>query len=374
MRVLHISNGFAGSKVHSNLIHALDQQRLEQTVYCPVRSANDVGGNFLESSQIEIVYSHVIKPWHHFMYYTKASILYKDLVNKIDVKKHDIIHSATLFSDGILAYKAFRQYGIPYVVAIRNTDYNAFIRLLKHTYSTGRKILLNASKVFFISAGIKESFEKCSFVRPILNEIQNRFELLPNGIDDYWIDNVSTFPTKGCEILYIGDFSDNKNVVRLIEAVLRLRRMEGLNNTKLTLIGGGKNTTDRVMTLIDHHPECIRYLGKIYDKPRLAEIMQRSAVFAMPSIYETFGLVYIEALTQNLPVVYTKGQGIDGLFENNIGISVDARSVNEIVCALKEILLHHEKYSNEGVDFQKFRWGCIAEKYFDCYKSIINNK
>lgn len=371
MRVLHICNGFAGSKVHSNLVQALEQRGLEQTVYCPVRKAEDIGGNSIESLHVKIVYSHIIKPWYHYMYYTKSKVLYNDLTQRVEIKKHSIIHAATLFSDGILAYKAFRQYGIPYVVAVRNTDYNAFIRLLKHTYPTGRKILLSASRIFFISAAIMESFKKSAFVKPILNKVQNRFELLPNGIDDYWIDNISTATTIGKDILYIGDFSENKNVERLIEAFLRLRAQEKFKDVSLTLIGGGKNTTNRVIDLIEQYPECINYLGKIYDKSRLAEIMRHSAVFAMPSIYETFGLVYVEALSQNLPVIYTKGQGIDGLFDISVGIAVKARSVNEIVCALQEILTHHTKYSNESVNFNRFRWSEIAEKYNDCYKKLI---
>ena len=32
----------------------------------------------------------------------------------------------------------------------------------------------------------------------------------------------------------------------------------------------------------------------------------------MPSTGETFGLVYIEALSQSLPIIYTKGDGVYG--------------------------------------------------------------
>lgn len=65
--------------------------------------------------------------------------------------------------------------------------------------------------------------------------------------------------------------------------------------------------------------------------------MRSCSVFAMPSIFETFGLVYLEALSQNLPVVYTKGQGIDGMFDNTVGIGVDPLSVEEIKNAIKMI-------------------------------------
>ena len=73
----------------------------------------------------------------------------------------------------------------------------------------------------------------------------------------------------------------------------------------------------------------------------LAKVMRQCAVFAMPSIYETFGLVYLEALSQNLPVIYTRGQGIDGLFDNTVGIGTDPKSVEEICFSIKSILENH---------------------------------
>lgn len=46
----------------------------------------------------------------------------------------------------------------------------------------------------------------------------------------------------------------------------------------------------------------------------------------MPSYHETFGLVYIEALTQHLAIVYTKGQGVDGMLDSSVGEAVKASS------------------------------------------------
>ena len=56
-----------------------------------------------------------------------------------------------------------------------------------------------------------------------------------------------------------------------------------------------------------------------------------SDIFVMPSRYETFGLVYVEALSQGLPVIYTRGQGFDGQIpDGEVGYSVKCNDVNEI--------------------------------------------
>lgn len=51
----------------------------------------------------------------------------------------------------------------------------------------------------------------------------------------------------------------------------------------------------------------------------------------MPSFTESFGLVYAEAMSQGLPVIYSKGQGFDGQFaEGVVGYHVDAHDPEEL--------------------------------------------
>ena len=198
--------------------------------------------------------------------------------------------------------------------------------------------------------------------------------LFPNGIEDYFLDNVSREPHAGHKVLYVGDFSPNKNVVRLCEAVIQLRKEDGFEDTTLTIVGGGKAVGNGVQTLIDSHPDCIKFLGPIYDKDKLCEVFRSNSVFVMPSFSETFGLVYLEALSQNLPVVYTKGQGIDGLFDETVGIGVNPASVDDIKNAIKTILATPNKYTNNSIDFENYRWSNVADNYLRIYNDIETKK
>lgn len=376
MSILHICNDFAGSKVHGNLTRVLDEMGVNQTVYCPVREERLLGKNQFEGKHIRFVYSFCIHSWYKFVYHYKAYMLYKDMKEKVNLGVVDFIHAHTLFSDGVLAYKAHKEYGVKYAVAIRNTDLNDYIRLMKHTYNTGRKILLNAEKVYFISAGIKKQFEESRFVRPILDQVKDKFILQPNGIDDYWHQHITHEQRTGHDVLYIGDFSANKNVVRLAEAVLELRKEKGFEDVRLIIVGGevkggGRRNDGKTQQMIDEHPESIKALGKIYDKDKLSEVMRSCSMFAMTSIFETFGLVYLEALSQNLPVVYTKGQGIDGMFDKSVGIAVDPLNVEETKEAIKTIFTNHMHFGNMTVNFEEFDWKMIARNYKQEYEKTI---
>lgn len=373
MHILHVSNDFAGSKVHANLYQALAKKNIRQTIYCPVRSASLIGKNDFAANETKVIYDFVIKPFHRYVYHIKRESLFKSLIKKVDLGDVDLCHAATLFSDGGLAYKIYKQYHIPYVVAVRGTDINGFLNKLPNTWLAGRKILRNAQRIFFISKALMDKFVNHKVIKPILSEIEDKMFLIPNGISDFFIDNVYNIPHCGHKVLYVGDFSNNKNVLRLGQAVLNLREEEDYNDVTLTLVGGGKATGDEVQAMIDSHPQVVRFLGPIYDKRRLSEVFRSHSVFAMPSIAETFGLVYIEALTQNLPVVYTKGQGIDGLFDETVGIGVNPLSIDGIKNAIKTILSSPEKYSNSSIDFENFRWSNVAERYYPFYDDIISN-
>lgn len=374
MSVLQLAGDFSNTKVHSNLVRELDRLGVQQVVFNPIRTIrrDTIGKNEFPAQHTQFVYADVVKPYHHYLYHVKQHCLFSALQKRVNVGEINLVHAATLMTDGGVAYRIYKKYHIPYVVSVRNTDINGFLDKMPHTWHDAKKILLNAKRIFFISQGLKKKFENHLVIKPFLNEIKDKFVLMPNGIEDYFISNVRTDSRTGRGVIYIGDFSNNKNVVRLGKAVLQLRKEPGLKDVTLTLVGGGHNENDGVDEMIKAHTDVFNYVGKIYDKEKLCELMMQNKVFAMPSINETFGLVYLEALSQNLPVLYTKGQGIDGLFDDTIGIGVNPLSVVEISDALRKMLLDDNgQYSNKKVDFSAFRWSLIAEKYREHYRELL---
>lgn len=372
MKILHISNGYADSKVHSNLTRELDKLNQEQTVYCPVRSMDDIGKFQFDGRRIKFVYSYCIKYWYRFVYHYKAARLYADLKSKIDVGGFDVIHAPTAFSDGALAYKVYKEFHIPYVVAVRSTDISDFIeRKMYHTWPLGKEILYNAKRVYFVSVAGMNRFKKTKFGKSIWSDIESKCEVRPNGIDDVWINNINFKRCCSNKICYVGTFLPRKNIKRVVEAVSLLREQKGYKDLTFRIIGGGSDKGNEIQMLIDNHPEFIEYMGRIVDKNQLMSAMRECSLFVMPSIHETFGLVYVEALTQGLPVIYSKNDGIDGYFDKSVGIAVEPHSTTEIANAIKSIIENYNQFGNQNVDFDVFEWEKIAEKYMYDYRKIM---
>lgn len=373
MKILHISNDFCLTKVHSMLYRELDRLGVEQTVFNPVRDATLVGGNSFEGQYTTIIYAHVVKPWHKYAYHLKRRHVFSEMLKRINPQEYTLTHATTLLTDGGLAYQLYKRYGIPYIVAVRNTDVNEFLQFMPHTWMAARQILLHAEKILFVGKSLHRKFVNHVAIRGIVPQIESRFEFIPNGINDYYLDHIIPEPRTGHNIVYVGRFDNNKNVVRLAKAVLKLRGQQQFSDCTLTLVGGGRADTDEMERMIAEHPEVFHFLGPIYEPAKMCEVFANARMFAMPSLHETFGLVYIEALSQNLPVLYTKGQGVDGLLPQSAGIAVNPYSIDNIANGLAA-LLTNEKAGNQEVNFEQFRWSKIAEKYKELYVNICTKE
>lgn len=371
MKILHICNDYCGSKVHSNLYRELDRLGVNQTVFTCYRGNYPVGTNAFESKHTDFVYRGVLSTRHRFFFHLKINTVYCELVKAVAPSEYDMVHAVTLFTDGAVAYKLYKEYGVPYVISVRNTDINEFLAVAPHTWALGIKVLRNAKKIVFISKAPKEKFCRHFLIKRMLPEIDHKFIIQPNGVDNYWLDHVWEGEKNiSHNLIYVGKFDVNKNVVRLIDSVLKTRNK--YPDIHLHLVGGDGWQEKRVLKLVSNNPSTITYHGKIFDKDKLMNLYRECSIFAMASIHETFGLVYIEALSQGLAVVYTKDQGIDGLLDVSVGEKVNAMSTNSISDAIERVLENRDVYkSYEVVTFEDFRWSSIAVKYTNLYDTLF---
>lgn len=373
--LLHICNDFSWTRVHINLYTELDRLGLKQTIFNPLRNEKDKGNskiNFITSGS-SVVYSGLLKKYHRYLFKRKIEFLYSNLKQKIDLSKITLTHASTLFSDGAVAFKLYKEHNIPYIVTIRNTDLNLYFRYMVFLRELGLSILKNAKQIIFISPSYKRKLFHFSFLQTHEKELAGKSAVIPNGIDDFWLKNVQkkkgTLEDK-VHLLYIGNFSKGKNVKKLVHAVNLLNKTN--DSFFLNLVGEGGRDFVPVMKLIKGNNN-FKYHGKIIDKNRLRQLFSEIDIFTMPSKHETFGLVYIEALSQGIPVLFTINEGIDGYYDKNIGEAVNCNSVNDIACGIKKIADRYTSYNFDPASIvANHNWKTIAEKYISLYKTVSN--
>lgn len=371
LHVLHIANDYAGSQAYSQLAAALDAQGVQQTVFTTIRSENAKGCNYLnfQTEGSVIHYSDNFSLYHRLLYRQKARSNYRALRAFVDVRSVDFSHAHTMFSDGILALKLKKQFGIPYIVTVRNTDLNLYMRYMPHTWMVGRQILQEADQIIFISKAHMRRAPK--WVVAPKDVLERKAVNIPNGIDDYWFEHIDSSrhiaPIKSpWRLIYVGNFTANKNVPRLMLAVLHLNK-RGIPTT-LDIVGAKGRDTNRIMRIAQTHPEIFKLHGEIRDKDRLRALFREMHIFALASLRETFGLVYVEALTQGLPILYSEGEGVDGFFDEQYGMACNPRSRASIETSLERIMEAYPRLSiDEGYLSAQFDWRRIAGMYLSLY-------
>jgi len=370
MKIGHLCGYFIGSKVHARLFEALDEYFLEQSIFVPVRSHRQVSLNCSELLGSKVSYRNIIKPHHRYLYKNKISLFLKDYLktySQDEIGSIDCYHAHSLFTDGGLAYELHKLTGKPYVVAVRNTDVNLFLKYALHLRPYVKKIINSAHKVVFISPSMEAIF----FQYLNRSEINNTC-IIPNGIDGFWFSS-SQGSTGGDvdnspRILFVGNIDNNKNPLLLLSSFeLVQARYPGAT---IKIVGPAGNQFDKVneKSLLN---DGVMIIGKVESKEKLKDLYQWANVFAMVSHRETFGLVYVEALSQGVPLVYSRGQGFDGFFnEGEVGVSCDSRSTHEVSTAILKVFENEYRHEDLVASAADFTWSNVSEKYFDLYKEM----
>lgn len=370
MKVLHINCNYIGSALHQTMIEHLDKQGVENKIFVPTYD-----------SSISIIVPNenvcVAECFHQIdrvVFDYKQQKIFKRIQQEYDIKKFDCIHAYTLFTDGNCAMRLSYAYGIPYVVAVRNTDIFDFLRIRPYLRNRALRIMKGASAVFFLSQAYKTFVYEKYIPEYMKTELDIKSFIIPNGIDQYWHDNAycrensdaDLIKRKEIKIVFAGRINRNKNICTIQKALCILRNKGWKTNFTIAGKVDDKNEFRKIM----NYPNT-KYVGNL-DREELIKVYRESDVFVMVSYTESFGLVYAEAMSQGLPVVYSKGQGFDGQFpEGIVGFSADSGSPKDVADAIEKTVLDYVSISANAFEmFRIFSWSEITKKYAEIYSSV----
>lgn len=364
MRVLQIANAYLKNKLYTLLFDSLEKQGQKQTVFVPV-------GNRESFSEVpENV--HVVPCFHtldRFMFFSKQRKMLSWLKRNLQPEDFDVVHAHTVFSGGYAAYRLYRRYGIPYVVAVRNTDVNTFFRYMVHLRGVGVNVMRHASRIIFLSPKYQETVFEKYIPKALHQELLAKSQVIPNGISNLFLENKGEPRQELGEtirLIYIGDVDSNKNLDLTLKAA-QLLMAKGIQVT-MTVVGRIKEESYRELmrdkSWVEYYERCPQH--------QLLGQLQNADIFVMPSHHETFGLVYAEAMSQGLPVLYTAGQGFDGHFpDGTVGYAVSDTDAEELAQRILDVVDNYEELSGNAVQLvERFDWDKIAEQYVEIYQEI----
>jgi glycosyltransferase involved in cell wall biosynthesis len=171
-------------------------------------------------------------------------------------------------------------------------------------------------------------------------------QLAPVSIVPYGFPDVSAtriykpFINRPLELLFVGGLSQRKGLANIFEAVTKLGK-----KVKLTIVG--KKVTEECSILNKELSKHTWIPSLPHDK--VLQLMRNCDVLLFPSLFEGFGLVITEAMSQGTPVITTeRTAGPDLIMDSENGWIIKAGSTEELVNAIENLLLKPETLADVG--------------------------
>ena len=230
------------------------------------------------------------------------------LIDALAESGADVLHAHShRYGHVLQAAAVARRCGIPLVVSTHYHPADATEPLWKKSLLRSEDLLFSAAAYRTASALVVESQLEEHLVSAFA--LPGRLHVVPPGVDlSEWEGDVPK-PTERlglprAYVLFAGRIASNKGLPLLFEAVARLAPSERL---PLVLMGPpwGENEQleARARTLgIDRD---VRWLGAVEDRLDYRTVMRGASALVLPSAWEAYGLVLLDAMAANVPIVAT---------------------------------------------------------------------
>lgn len=166
-----------------------------------------------------------------------------------------------------------------------------------------------------------------------------------SGISEVFVNNSceKKFEEEVKSFIYVGALIKRKHPFELLKAVTDVYGNKPYN---LTYIGEGNETETILKYFANLKGEGkLEMTGRI-PREKVIDYLKQSDVFVMISDHETFGLVYLEAMSMGCITVASVGGGVDGIIKSGVNGFLckqgDARSLAEVIETIRSLSIEEK--------------------------------
>ena len=216
-------------------------------------------------------------------------------------------------------------------------------------------------------------------IQHVLGAVKTKIRVIPNGVEASRFNNgrqPQPIPTGVSEdrktILYVGRIVREKGIFTLLDAFEKLRKQG--KDVSLVFAGEGPLKEDLAKEVLRRKLNDRVKLAGFVDEKKLVSLYNSSDAFVLPSHYEPFGMVALEAMASRVPVVVSDVGGLSEIVEDGItGVKVPAYNPSALAEGILRVLEDRElseqlKENAYRAVQERYRWDMIAEKTIEAYR------
>jgi glycosyltransferase involved in cell wall biosynthesis len=282
----------------------------------------------------------------------------------------DLIHCHKLSFEGPIGRVLAREFNIPYMVSVRGDTDLKLIRFKPSYRELYRDTLAASGAAFFIAPWARDG------IRTIWPDaIPSRNELLPNIVE--LAAPAPSNPVHSSRLVCVAHLKDyrRKNIKRLLLAIDACNSAG--SNLSLDIIGGGpEGAVKAIQSTMRRlaYPERVNMLGHL-ERQEIMHQLPGYAGLLLPSLRETFGIVYLEALRAGIPFLHSQSAGVDGYFSDvEVSVAVDPVSIQSISAGILLLVARQGEFKTniQGLHSSGYLQRFGSAQVVNTYQSTAN--
>ena len=193
--------------------------------------------------------------------------------------------------------------------------------------------------------------------------------------DNDFLRKVKTEKSAYRYLLYVGEISERRNSLFLLEL---LKKISETRKVKLIVVGNGKSDyvdlwKNRIRDLeLDN---LILYSERL-EQQYVGQLYKYADVFLLPTNYEIFGMVLLEAMYFGVPVFTTYNGGSSTLLNGDNGFIINSLNVDEWMKYICKVLDEPKKWNEVSKNARRtieegYTWNVLADKFLDVYNKRL---
>lgn len=290
------------------------------------------------------------------------------LLEIADVEEFDIIHAHDwmTYPAGIaLSDKT----GKPLVVHIHSTEFDrSGENVNQMVYDIERRGFHESDKIIAVSNYTKSILVHRYGVTP------EKVEVVYNGVDlpNPDTENPGLFPRKDEKVvLFLGRVTMQKGPEYFIQAAKKV--LEKMNNVKFVMAGTGDMLARMIEMSASMGIGRKVLFAKFLKGIEVDRAFRMADLCVMPSVSEPFGIVPLEALHRNVPVLISRQSGVSEVLHHTLKVDFwdIEKMADKIIAVLSHPSLHGLLRDNGKQEVEKLSWKDAAEKVIRVYNEVL---